>query len=199
VLPKIDRITLGTHIDDVANTLFYEDLSDVILVGHSYGGMVITGAAAKEPRRLAHLVYFDAYIPSEGENEIDLWPPDVQTKARADIAKGLKTRPLPPDFAGFLGIIDPKLADWARERFTPHPFSTYEDPPPSSSPESASIPRSYIHCTEGNVASWMADMAIFSSKARKLGWKVYELQAGHAAYLTHPRELADILLEIASD
>ena len=60
-----NRISLDTHFKDVTNTLFYEDLSDVVLVGHSYGGMVITGVAAKEPRRLAQLVYFDAYLPLE--------------------------------------------------------------------------------------------------------------------------------------
>jgi pimeloyl-ACP methyl ester carboxylesterase len=56
LLHKLDRISLDTHVKDVANLLFYEDLSDVVLVGHSYGGMVITGVAAKEPRRLAQLV-----------------------------------------------------------------------------------------------------------------------------------------------
>jgi pimeloyl-ACP methyl ester carboxylesterase len=198
LLSKIDRITLATHIEDVTNLLFFEDLSEVVLVGHSYAGMVITGVAARESRRLAHLVYFDAYIPSEGESEIDLWPPDVQAKARADIAKGLNIRPLPPDFPGFLGVTDPRLAAWMQERFTPHPFSTYEDPPPSSSPESASIPRTYIHCTLGHVASWMADMGTFAAKARGLRWKVYELAAGHDAMLTHPKEVADILLGIAS-
>jgi pimeloyl-ACP methyl ester carboxylesterase len=63
LLPKIDRITLATHIQDIINMIFYEDLSDVVLVGNSYAGMVITGVAAKEPRRLAHLVYLDAYVP----------------------------------------------------------------------------------------------------------------------------------------
>ncbi len=198
LLSKIDRITLETHIEDVTNMLFYEDLSDVVLVGHSYAGMVITGVATKQPQRLSHLVYFDAYIPSKGESEIDLWPPDVQARARADIAKGLKTRPLPPDFAGFLGVTDPKLAEWMEARFTPHPFSTYEDAPPSDSSESDVIPRSYIHCTEGHVASWMADMKTFAAKARSLRWRLYELAAGHDAMLTHPEELAKILLEIAT-
>jgi pimeloyl-ACP methyl ester carboxylesterase len=159
--------------------------------------IVITGVATREPRRIACLVYFDAYVPSEGESEIDLWPPDVQAYARADIAKGTKIRPLPPDFPGFLGVTDPMLAAWMQERFTPHPFSTYEDAPPLGALESASIPRTYIHCTQGHVASWMANMETFAAKARNLGWKVYDLAAGHDAMLTHPRELANILLEIA--
>ena len=69
---ELNRISLDTHVEDITNMLFYEDLSEVVLVGHSYGGMVITGVAAKEPQRLAQLVYLDAYLPLEGENEIAL-------------------------------------------------------------------------------------------------------------------------------
>jgi pimeloyl-ACP methyl ester carboxylesterase len=190
---------LSTHIEDVANTIFYEDLSDVVLVGHSYAGMVITGVAAKEPERLAHLVYYDAYVPLEGENEISLWPPQEQARVQAEIAKGNRFRPLPPDgsaegFAKFLGITEPKLAEWAQQRFTPHPVSTYEDAPPPSSSKSASIPRSFIHCTVGPFAQWFG---VFAERARKLGWKMYDLPAGHDAMLTHPKELAKILLRIA--
>lgn len=200
LLSKIDRITLATHIEDVTNTMFYEDLEEVVLVGHSYAGMVITGVAAKEPGRLAHLVYYDAYVPFEGENEISLWPPEEQARVRAEIVKGNRFRPLPPDgtpkgFATFLGISDPELADWAQQRFTPHPISTYEDPPPAGSPESASIPRSYIHCTVGPFASWMG---VFAARARELGWTMHDLAAGHDAMLTHPRELAHLLLLISN-
>ncbi len=194
---KIDRITLAIHIEDVTNTIFYEDLSDVVLVGHSYAGMVITGVAAKEPRRLAHLVYYDAYVPFEGENEISLWPPEEQSRVQAEIAKGNKFRPLPPDgsaegFARFLGITDPDLAEWAQKRFTPHPVSTYEDPPPAGSQESALIPRTFIHCTVGPFAPWFG---VFAERAHKLGWEMRGLASGHDAMLTHPKELADILLQ----
>jgi pimeloyl-ACP methyl ester carboxylesterase len=80
-------------VEDVTNMLFYEDLSEVVLVGHSYGGMVITGVAAKEPQRLAQLVYLDAYLPLEGENEIALWPPDQKEKYLTDLASGMRLRP----------------------------------------------------------------------------------------------------------
>jgi len=200
LLPKIDRITLATHIEDVTNMMLYEDLSEVVLVGHSYAGMVITGVASKEPRRLARLVYYDAYVPFEGENEISLWPSEEQARVRAEIVKGNRFRPLPPDgtpegFAKFLGITDPELADWAQRRFTPHPISTYEDSPPSGSPESASIPRIFIHCTSGPFAPWFG---VFADRARKLGWEMDDLAAGHDAMLTHPKELAEILLRMAT-
>jgi pimeloyl-ACP methyl ester carboxylesterase len=107
--------------------LFYEDLSEVVLVGHSYGGMVITGVAAKEPRRLIQLVYLDAYLPLEGENEVSLWPPEQKERYRTDLASGIRFRP--PIASSMLEIDDPKMSKWVDERSTPHPYSTYEDPP----------------------------------------------------------------------
>ena len=67
LLHELNRISLDTHVMDVTNMLFYEDLSEVVLVGHSYGGMVITGVPAKEPQRLSQLVYLDAYLPRRGK------------------------------------------------------------------------------------------------------------------------------------
>lgn len=191
---ELKRISLDTHVKDITNLLFYEDLSQVVLVGHSYGGMVITGVAAEEPKRLAQLVYFDAYLPLEGENEIALWPDDQKEKYRADLASGIKFRP-PPIPSSLLGITDHKMSKWVQERLTPHPYSTYEDPPASGTSESASIPRTYIHCTLGPLSSWMEP---FAARARKLGWNVYALAEGHGVMITHPKKLAEILLRIAN-
>jgi len=189
-------ITLATHIEDVTNTLFYEDLSEVVLVGHSYAGMVITGVAAKQPERLAHLVYLDAYLPNKGEREIDLWPQnEAYQSAREEIERGETLHPVPSNFAAIMGITDPELVEWAKARFTPQPLSTYKDAPPAGSAESSSISRTYIHCTVGSYASIMQ---VFASRAQGFGWKVYNLSAGHDAMLTHPKELAYILLEVAN-
>jgi pimeloyl-ACP methyl ester carboxylesterase len=193
LLHELNQISLDTHVKDVANLLFYEDLSEVVLVGHSYGGMVITGVAAKEPHRLAQLVYLDAYLPLEGENEFVLWPDDQKERYRADLASGIKFRPPLP--SSVLGITDPKMSDWVQERLTPHPYSTYEDPPTSGTPESASIPRIYIHCTQGPLSSWMEP---FAARARKFGWNVHAMAKGHMVMITHPKELAEILLRIAN-
>jgi pimeloyl-ACP methyl ester carboxylesterase len=176
--------------------IFYEDLSDVILVGHSYGGMMITGVAAKEPHRLAHLVYLDAYLPMEGENEIAIWPPAQKEKYFADIASGI-TISRPPIPSSMLGITDAKMSQWVQERLTSHPYSTCEDPPPSPSDpaQSASIPRTCICCTLGPFSSWMEP---FAARARKLKWHVYTMEAGHDVMITHPNELAEVLLRIAN-
>jgi pimeloyl-ACP methyl ester carboxylesterase len=190
---ELKRISLDTHVKDITNLLFYEDLSEVVLVGHSYGGMVITGVAAQDSHRLAQLVYFDAYLPLEGENEIALWPSDQKEKYSADLASGIRFRP--PIASSMLGITDPKISKWVQERLTPHPYSTYEDPPASSTPESASIPRTYIHCTLGPLSSWMEP---FAARARKLKWNVHAMAWNHDIMITQPNELAELLLRIAN-
>src|SRR5215210_5066793 len=155
LLHELNRISLDTHVKDVTNMLFYEDLSEVVLVGHSYGGMVITGVPAKEPKRLAQLVYLDAYLPLEGENEIALWPPDQKEKYYTDLALGIRFRP--PLVSSMLGITDPKMSEWVQERLTPHPYSTYEDPPTASSGNpsgnTSNIRRTCIHCAKGLLSS----------------------------------------------
>jgi pimeloyl-ACP methyl ester carboxylesterase len=99
--------------------LFYEDLPEVALLGHSYGGMVITGVATKQPQRLARLVYLDAYLPSEGENEIALWPADQKEKYFVDLASGTKFHQ--PISSSMLGITDPKISERVKEVLTSHP------------------------------------------------------------------------------
>ncbi len=112
-----------------------------------------------------------------------LYSPDEQARVRTEIAKGNWFRPLPPNFTALVGITDPRMAEWVQERLTPHPISTYEDPPPSGSAESALTPRAFIHCTDRATAPFLE---VFISRARSLGWKMHDLSAGHAAMLTHP-------------
>jgi pimeloyl-ACP methyl ester carboxylesterase len=168
---------------------FYEGLSEVVLVGHSYGGMVITGVTAKESQRLAHLVNLDAYLPLEGENEIALWPSVQKERYFTDIASGIKFRS--PLELSMLGITDPKISQWVQERLTSHPYSTYEDPPPSGTLQSASIPRT---STQGPISSCMEP---FAARASKLGWGVHSMAVGHDVMISHPDELAKTLIQIA--
>jgi pimeloyl-ACP methyl ester carboxylesterase len=173
--------------------LFYEDLSEVVLVGHSYAGMVITGVAAKEPHRLAQLVYLDAFLQFEGENEVALWPSEQKEKYRTDLELGIRFRP--PLSTSLFGITDPKMSEWVQERLTPHPYSTYEDPPASGTPKSASIQRNYIHCIMGPISSWMEP---FAARARKLKWNVHIMNDAHDVMITNPNGMAELLLRIAN-
>jgi len=186
-------VDLSTHIEDITNLLFYEDLSRIILVGHSYAGMVITGVAAKTPERIAKLIYFDAYVPSDGQSEVDLWPPP--TSAGVSFVRPSRSdevRPPPPPSA--FGIHDPKMAQWVAARLKPQPMSTYLQAPPASTPASRAIPRAYILCTGSSILQVMAP---FAAKARSEGWEVREIASDHDAMLTHPQESTKILDELA--
>lgn len=185
-------VDLTTHITDVANLLFYEDLSDVVLVGHSYAGMVITGVVAQAPERLRLLVYLDAYLPHDGQREVDLWPEAWQRSLPADQSADHELRkPLSPEA---LGITNPEMANWVKARMTPHPLATYTEPVPTGTAKSAALPRVYVHCTGGSITHVFAP---FAAEARANGWEVYEMATGHMAMLIAPHEVAELLLEHA--
>ncbi len=184
-------VDLTTHITDVANLLFYEDLSQVVLVGNSYGGMVITGVAARVPERLKKLVYQDAYIPEDAQSEADLLPAPIRAAREAEAkAHGGLTEPFPP---AVFGITDPELENWIKARLTPHPWATYAEPVPAGNDRSAAIPRVFVHCTN-YPATTPRLFDPFAQKARSAGWEVHELAATHLAMLTEPRELAELLV-----
>jgi pimeloyl-ACP methyl ester carboxylesterase len=187
-------VNLTTHINDVASLVEYEDLSDVIMVGNSYGGMVITGTAAKIPQRLHLLVYLDAYLPDDGQSEADLLPPDMFAARQADAnAHGGVIQPPPPSI---FGVFDPELEKWTKARMTPHPLATYTEPVSCGEINTQPIPRVFIHCT-GNPSTTPDLFQPSASRAMARGWKVIELNAGHLAMLTDPHQLAEILLSFS--
>lgn len=186
-------VNLTTHITDVINLLHYEDLAEVVLVGNSYSGMVITGVAAGVPERIKRLVYLDAYIPDDGQSEADLLPAPVRATREAEAAgHGGLIEPFPP---AIFGITNPQLENWIKARLTPHPWGTYAEPVPAGNAKSAGLPRTYIHCTRyPETTPRLFDH--FAHKARSAGWEVLELAATHLAMLTEPRELAELLLRL---
>jgi pimeloyl-ACP methyl ester carboxylesterase len=184
-------VDLTTHIQDIVNLLFYEDLAAVVLVGHSYAGAVISGVAAHTPERLASLIYLDAYLPTEGQSLFDVLSSEEREASQAALATGMGLRqPVPP---AVLGITDRTLAAWVTARLMPHPFRTYAQPIPVGSPASAALPRAFIHCTAGPTTPRFAP---FAQQARAAGWAVRELATGHNAMLTAPQPLVELLLEL---
>jgi len=188
-------IGLETHIQDILGVLAYEDLHDVILVGHSYSGMVVTGVAYRVPDRVAELVYLDAFVPEDGKALVDYQPPQTRElfmeKTRTE-GEGYKLPALIPPEA--FGITDEADLAWVRPRMDPHPFKTKLDPVRLADPRGAGIPRTFIRCTDP------ADppFAQFAQRVRSDGsWRYLELATGHGAMITKPRELADLLLGLA--
>ena len=189
-------VNLSTHIRDISNLLFYEDLSKVNLVGHSYAGMVITGVVGVSPERLSRLIYLDAIVPDPGESEFDYMSQEERSGNSGgrlgdsrDITIGV-TRARPPGSVSYLGISDPKLGRWVSERLTNHPIATYEERLPQERNSSISIPRVYIHCTP--------KFTPYMTKAKSAGWTVKVLAAGHDAMLTAPQSLAKMLIELTT-
>lgn len=192
--PSID---LDTHIHDVINVLEYEELTGVVLVGHSYAGAVITGVADRAASRLAHLVYLDAFVPRDGEALFDLHPPPMRDgmRARSD-AEGQGWR-LPPPTVGpvLFGITDPADLDWVRGKLGPQPRRPHEQPLRLAHAAGAPLPRTFVYCTDKTPGDPFAAMA---QRAREEGWGYTELPTGHDAMVTMPEELVALLATIAA-
>lgn len=186
-------VDLTTHINDVAKLLFYEDIGRAILVAHSYSGMVITGVAQTVPQRVAQLIYFDAYVPRPGQSRWDLVPPEAAAAEREAVGADGGTGPPPP--AGIFIPIEAETAKWIDARLSPrHPVGTYTQSIPADGSALESISRAFIQCMLGPSRFGPA-----ATQARASGWPVRELAAGHFGMLTHPREVADLLLVLAAE
>lgn len=190
--PDID---LDTHITDVVNTLEYEDLNDVILVGHSYGGMVITGVADRASQRTGHLVYLDAATPQNGESLLDLAAPLLNAARRhARIENGVELVLDPgTDPLGFYGVTDPAQIEWMKTRLTPHPWKSFEQKLRLHNPAAlARIPQSHIVCT-----STLSGRNVEALKAQAEG-RLWDIDTGHDLMITEPQRVAELLMRVAS-
>jgi pimeloyl-ACP methyl ester carboxylesterase len=188
--PDID---LETHIRDVIGLLEYEDLERVVLVGHSYAGMVITGVAARVPERVAHLVYLDAFVPEEGDSLSRLLSPEREYFYRREaVIRGQGWRVPPPPTAA-LGLSDESDVAWVEARLTDQPLRTFDQPLAMRTP--AEMPRTFIACTEGPI---VASFSRFAEQAQSAPhWGYHELATGHDAMITMPEPLANLLLGLS--
>jgi pimeloyl-ACP methyl ester carboxylesterase len=195
------EIGLSVHVEDVANLMNFEDLSRVVLVGNSSAGMVITGVAERLPDRIAHVVYLDAFVPQDGQTMLDLIPPDrlppMEALVRTEGQGWLLPRIAPPPWEKFVPqawrITDEADLRWVLPRLRPTPFGHFKEPVHRQNALAQKLPRTYVRCTQ-----W--PNAVFDSHAetarRTAGWRYRELATSHLPYITHPREVADMLLEI---
>jgi len=189
-------IGLQTHIDDVLGLVLAEELQDAVLVGHSYGGMVITGAAAallaREPARVRSLVYVDAMVPMPGEGWGDTHPPEVVAARRAAAAAHGNALP-PPDPRDF--GLDGADADWLRRRHVPHPFGMYRVPLHYDGALVESLPRLFIDCTQ---PAYPTIDAMRRRVRQQPGWQVVEMACGHFPMLQQPEALVRHVLGFAA-
>ncbi len=185
-------ITLQTLVQDIANVLVWEDLSRVTLVGHSFGGVVITGVADFMPERLLQLVYLDAFILPSGVSTFDTLPDDVTDKLRAMAA--LQPQPsLPAPKPKSLGLFEPEDVGFVESRLTPQPLATYDTALQLHHPVGNGLPCTYIHCTTPSFAA-VEGSRLWAKE--NTGWDWKELQTGHDAMVSAPGLLAECLDEL---
>jgi pimeloyl-ACP methyl ester carboxylesterase len=186
---------LSVHATDVLHLLHREDLRDVVLVGHSYSGMVVTAVAEMAPERIAHLVYLDALVPRDGESMADLLGPDfmagIQAKAR-QYGDGWRV-PLPFPLEA-IGIVEEADVDYAAEKFSPQPIATVREPVRLGNPAAATIPRTFVYLKDRPLG--LVDESAL--RAREAGWDYRELDLPHAAPFVAPGPIAELLGRIPS-
>jgi pimeloyl-ACP methyl ester carboxylesterase len=186
---------LDAHVEDVVATLYYEDLTDVVLVGHSYGGMVITGVADRVPERIAQLVYLDGDVPRDGEAEKDMVTDDewrgYEQSARS---RGDGWR-IPPPFPDRLPPGLPPKVTWTIERMVPMPLRTWTQPLRLSAPDRPWPPRTYIYCTEGKEGEPVPGYV--QRAAEDPDWRMVRLAATHTAHVTSSELVAEALSQVA--
>lgn len=187
-------VDLDMHVTDVANVLFYEDLHDVVLVGHSYGGLVITGVADRVTDRVGHLVFLDAITPANGESLLDFGGGVDSVRDTLRVVDGVElvlfpgTGPLPTH-----GLTDPDQIVWAHERLTPHPWKTYLQPLILQNEATVwAIPQTHIVASRP-----LAEVHPERLAAARDAGRVFFIDTGHDVMMTEPVAVAEILLGIA--
>lgn len=176
------EISLGTHITDIVNIILYEDLHDIVLVGHSYGGMIITGVADRVPDRIARMVYSEGLLPRDGESLVDIHAP---TRKR--------------------------LPQLSRGGFAYHPKYDPDAPPPKPAPQplktaidkisltgagiAAQIPTTYILTVRAGTDAAKDDFAPQAERARGYGWKVIQVPGEHNQFRDKPGKFAALIMQ----
>ena len=187
-------VDLNLHIADVVNSLRYEDVNRVVLAGHGYGGTVLTGAADREPARIHHLVYVDAFTPENGQSTLGVAGP--QLAARMQTAAKEKGEgwlvPMPFDLSEF-GITAEVDTRWITHRLTPMPLKALEQQLKLTGGIPARLPRTCIHATRSNVPPF----GEVAARARASGWRYKEVDTGYFSPVTDPKAVAQLLIECA--
>jgi pimeloyl-ACP methyl ester carboxylesterase len=194
-------VGLTRHIADVAELIERENLQQVVLVGHSYGGMVITGAVDRVRDRIEHLVYLDTFVPRDGDSMLGAAPilgsiaaGVLQFRARLRSDGWRLEPPAHEDF----GVTEEPDRSWVRRSLTTQPLKTLIEPLRLNDAEIVSrFPRTHIRCTGRGRLVWFLQH-VFGRRTlppRGPGWRLRQLPTGHDCMVTMPRELADLLTE----
>jgi pimeloyl-ACP methyl ester carboxylesterase len=190
--PEID---LETHIADVLAVLECEGLDDVVLVGQSYGGAVVTGVADRAADRITHLVYVDAFAPRDGESVNDLSPTAFVARLRQLAAETPGGWEVPVPFAPDELGLPAEVEDWYAAKLSSHPLASLEQPLRLTGAVDA-VPKTYVNCAPPGASNWA--FLRFADRARGEGWGFRELNVGHDAQIVAPDRLGQLLEDVGT-
>ncbi len=184
--PTVD---LDTHIADVLGVIVSEELDDVVLAGHSYGGMVISGAADRAGERVTSLVYLDAFVPEDGEAVFDLVLPERRAPLETAAREGGEGWRIPPPPASDWGVTDPDLRAWLDRLSVDHPLAAMTQPIRLAGATVAR--RHYVVATRYDPSPFQRFAAAFDGAP---GWTVHRIDEGHMLPVAAPEEVCRILI-----
>jgi pimeloyl-ACP methyl ester carboxylesterase len=185
-------VNLDTHITDVANLIRWEELSDVILCGHSYGGCVVSGVADRVSDRIGVLIYLDAFVLENGQCLNDTIPPEVRSKRLAlakEVGDSWKLPPIPAEEFN----VNPRDRDWVNRQSTMQSLACFEQPMHLTGALNQIIDITYILASGWSPSPFPQ----FYKKAKAKGWKTTTIECGHDVMLDRPEELAEQLLAVS--
>ena len=187
-------VGLGTHIDDLVNHMEAEDHQEVVLIAHSYGGMVATGAMGHIGDRVSRVIYLDALLPARGQSVFDLFGAEARNRmTEAAVEAGtwwaIPSNPPPPD-------TDPEDVSWISPRRVPQPIATFAEGCPFGI-EDVTVPRAYIYCLRLGPGDPFGVFARMTNADPD--WCYREIDASHSPNITDPVGLADLLEEICAN
>lgn len=192
------EVGLDTHVDDVVGLITGENLTDVVLVGHSYGGLVISSAANRVPDRIAQLLYLDAMVPEDGESAADVMPVTqvlIDLAAQSDTPWRIPPLPELPPPGGLFGVTDPADIAWLRTTLSDQSALCLRQPVRLDNPAAHTIPRTHIHCV-GSEPEGFERRPVPATQPNGTPAQVWELESGHDCMITVPGELAELLLKL---
>jgi len=189
-------ITMETFVQDIMDVITSEDLTKVVLVGHSFGGIPISGVADRMPERLRHLVYLDSNVLESGQTAFSTYPAkDVEDRiAQAQAANGGLAVPVPAKLTPVWGFAEGSADyDWVKRRLTPHPLRSYQTPVVLKNPIGNNIPRTYIHNMQPENPVLESSRQLVKSLP---GWNWIDFPAPHDSMITHPEKLSAFLASV---
>lgn len=185
------EVGLDTHVQDLLGVIKYEDLSDIVLVAHSYGGMVATGLADRVPELVRQIIYVDAFVPRDGQALVDIIPAETRERILATGKDGgwqVAPQPIPDDTS-------PEDVQWIEQLRIPQPLHCFDTPVRLANGDTK-VPRAYIYALRHPPADTFGP---FAARAKSEGWQYHEIDASHSPHVTAPEKLAELLGMIAGE